>query len=331
MGTIREKQLAVEAMGNIGNPGAEEIILPLLESDNRQLRLSAVWALGQLKSNRAAEQIVWMLGSENDPRVDGALVNIGDAATKWLKVKLKLASMMGAYDEGIRIARIMVDIQSPEGLAEVAWFLSDLLSDSSKSGKAREMLSQIGDKAVEPLIISLKNTNDEKLKINILRTLALIGNQKALNTFYSYVSDPNPTIRSIVANALGKIKADENTDFLIAMLRDTNEEVRTQAIISLGELRDTRSVVYLLSSLEDESPIIRAMAAYSLGMIQDVRAVYPLINLLDDKTTLTVSDPTTGETQQAAVSDFAAKALIKINDPRGIEALKERGFTKYEE
>ncbi|HOO32736.1 MAG TPA: HEAT repeat domain-containing protein [Thermotogota bacterium] len=330
-GNREERALAIEAVGAIGASDSEELLIPYLKSEDDQMKFNAVWALGQIQSAKAAEEICWMLGTDNDPRIDGALVNIGEPAIQWLVVKLKLAALLENFEEGTRIARIMVDIQSPEGLAEVAAFLSKLLSDPDRKDEAKNMLSQIGDKAVDPLIISLKTTYDNQLKIDILKTLVLIGNEKSLDTFYSFVSDTDPTIRTIVANALGKIKSTSNTDFLIAMLRDTDENVRTQAIVSLGELQDSKSVVYLLTSLKDENPLIRAMAAYSLGRIQDVRSVYPLINLLDDTTVLKAVDPNTGKTTEQKVLDFAARALVKINDPRGIQELENRGIKVLQE
>ncbi len=325
-GSLQEKTLALEAIGNIGAPDSEELLLRYLNHDNEELRMTAVWALGQIKSSRAADRICWMLSHENDPRIDGALVNIGTPAVEKLILKLKLAAILNNFDEGTRIARIMIDIQSPAGMVEVASYLSKLLSIPENREEAKQMLSHIGERAIEPLQISLQTTYDKQLTLDILKTLLLIQSERTLETFYKFVSDSDPAIRALVANALGKIKSPENTDFLISMLRDSNENVRTQALVSLGELQDSKAVVYILTSLKDENPMIRAMAAYSLGRIKDVRAVYPLINLLDDRTTLRATNPSTGQTEEQMVLDFAARALIRINDPRGIQELQKRGI-----
>jgi len=325
-GSLREKVLSLEAIGNIGAPDSEDLLMTYLENENNELRLTAVWALGQLKSTKAAEKICWMLGGENDPRIDGALVNIGSPAVEYLILKLKLASLLNHFDEGTRIARIMIDIQSPAGMVEVASYLSRLLSIPENRDEAKRMLSLIGDRAVEPLQISLQTTYDKQLTQDILKTLLLIESERTLDTFYKYVSDTDPAIRALVANALGRIKSPNNTDFLISMLRDENENVRTQALVSLGEMQDSKAVVYILTSLKDENPLIRAMAAYALGQIKDVRAVYPLINLLDDRTVLSAVNPSTGRAEEQYVLDFAARALIRINDPRGIEELEKRGI-----
>jgi HEAT repeat protein len=325
-GSAAEKTLALEAIGNIGVPDSEELLLAYLDHNNHELRMMAVWALGQIQSSRAADKICWMLGEENDPRIDGALVNIGMPAVEKLILKLKLAAIMNNFNEGTRIARILIDIQSPEGMVEVASYLSKLLSIPENREEAKEMLSHIGDRAIEPLQISLQTTYDKQLKLDILKTLLLIGSERSLQTFYKFVSDTDPSIRALVANALGKIKSTDNTDFLISMLRDSDINVRTQALVSLGELQDSKAVVYILTSLKDENPMIRAMAAYALGEIKDVRAVYPLINLLDDRTVLRATNPASGQTQEQMVLDFAARALIKINDPRGVQELEERGI-----
>ncbi|MFP4461801.1 MAG: HEAT repeat domain-containing protein [Thermotogota bacterium] len=325
-GNAQEQQLALEAIGSIGAPDSEELLLQYLDHENNELRMTAVWALGQINSAAAAKKICWMLGQENDPRIDGALVNIGTPAVEELILKLKLASLLKNFQEGTRIARIMIDIQSPEGMVEVASYLSKLLSIPENREDAKQMLSHIGERAIEPLEISLQTTYDKQLKLDILKTLLLIESERTLGTFYEFVSDTDPAIRALVANALGKIKSTENTDFLISMLRDSEINVRTQALVSLGELQDSKAVVYILSSLKDENPMIRAMAAYALGEIKDVRAVYPLINLLDDRTVLRATNPATGQTQEQMILDFAARALIKINDPRGIQELENRGI-----
>src|SRR6056297_898936 len=325
-GSMPEKIMALEAIGNIGTPDSEAMLLAYLDHENTELRMMAVWALGQINSAKAAERICWMLGEENDPRIDGALVNIGSPAVAELTLKLKLASLLNNFEEGTRIARIMIDIQSPEGMVEAASYLSKLLSIPENREEAKQMLSHIGERAIEPLQISLQTTYNKQLKLDILKTLLLIESDRSLETFYKFVSDTDPAIRALVANALGKIKSSENTDFLISMLRDGDENVRTQALVSLGELEDSKAVVYILTSLKDENPMVRSMAAYALGQIKDVRAVYPLINLLDDRTVLRATNSSTGQTEEQMVMDFAVRALIKIDDPRGIQELQKRGI-----
>ena len=167
-GSIQEKILALEAIGNIEAPDSEQLLFTYLDHENAEIRMTAVWALGQIRSDLAADKICWMLGEENDPRIDGAMVNIGTPAVEKLILKLKLASMLNNFDEGTRIARIMIDIQSPEGMVEVASYLSKLLSIPDSRDEAKQMLSHIGERAVEPLQISLQTTYDKQLTLDIL-------------------------------------------------------------------------------------------------------------------------------------------------------------------
>jgi len=325
-GTFKEQKLALEAFGNMGDIQAEEMLLEFLKSDDYELRNTAIWSLGQLGSTKAAEPICWLIGKSDDVRIDGALINIGSASVKWLNLKLKLAGMCDDIDVGMRIARILVDIQDPSGMVEVSTFLTKLLSSEIHKSVAMDMLMQIGEKAIEPLSLALKMTYDNNLKIGIINTLATIGDPRALDTLYEYYADSDPNIRSNVANALGKIRDTRNSDFLIAMMRDTDDNVRMQAIVSLGTLKDSAAVIYLLSTLNDENPIIRAVSAYALGQIKDVRAVYPLINMLDDTTMLKIINPVSGRSEESYVASFAVEALKKVKDPRGLEELERRGI-----
>ena len=86
-GNTPEKIMALEALGNIAASDTEELLLEYLDHDTTELRMMAVWALGQISSAKAAERICWMLSEENDPRIDGALVNIGTPAVKKLTLK----------------------------------------------------------------------------------------------------------------------------------------------------------------------------------------------------------------------------------------------------
>ncbi len=325
-GTVAEKKLALEAFGYMIEVESENILLDYLQNENEELKYTAIWSLGQLASEKAAEEIAWMIGESNDVRIDGALINIGLPSVKYLNLKLKLAGIRDDIDQGMRISRILVDIQDPSGMVEVSTFLTRLLSSEIHRNIAMDMLMQIGEKAIEPLSLALKMTYDNNLKVGIINTLATIGDQRALDTLYEYYTDSDPNIRSNVANALGKIKSPRNSDFLIAMMRDTDDNVKMQAIVSLGSLKDSSAVIYLLSTMNDENPIIRAVSAYSLGQIKDVRAVYPLINMLDDNTILKIVNPVSGRSEESYVSSFAIEALKKIKDPRGLEELERRGI-----
>jgi len=203
-GTVQEKAMALEALGNFNLKESETLVYGYLKSPERELRLTAVWALGQLQSEMAANEIVWMLGSENDVRVDGSLVNIGSVAVKPLVIKLKLTELTADVDEGLRISQILMNIQAPEGLVEVSKFLSGLLSAPLYRQKAVDMISQIGPKAVDPLITALQTATSDEAVIQLMSTLATIKDTRSLPAIYMYVSSPSPEIRAVVANALGK-------------------------------------------------------------------------------------------------------------------------------
>lgn len=327
-GNNAEKRVALEAMGYLFEPQIEPLLLTYLDHEDRELRLSAVWSLGQIRSLLAVEPIVWLLSSDDDVRIDGALINFGELAIPYLVTKLKLNGIMQDYDQGLRVSRIIIDINNPDGIVEVADFLTNLLTNEAYKSKAVSMLSQIGEKAIDPLMVAFQRTYSDEVKINILNTLVTIGNDKALEILYGQAESFNPVVRRTVANALGRIKSSENLPYLITFLRDTDENVRMQAVIALGELKDPGATLYLINLLSDPNAVIKAFSAYALGEIKDVRAVYPLFALLNDTTLLKSVDPKTGKSIEMAVYKFAVEALKKINDPRGLDELKRRGLDK---
>lgn len=325
-GNTAEKRMALEAFGAMRISEAEEMLLLALNHEDREIRLASAWILGNIGSIQAVEPLIWMMNTHNDARIDGALVNIGGPAVHWLTVRLRLATMIEDISYGMRLSRILVDIQDPEGIAVVASFLGGLMGSEVYKSRAIELLNQIGEKAVEPLIQTLGVTTDPRVQSDVIRTLASIGDRRALEVIYPLIRSSHATVRISAANALGRIQSPHNTDYLISLLQDKDDDVRINAIVALGALKDSRSVVYLLTSLNDSNPIIKGFSAYALGELKDVRAVYPLISLLNDTTILKMHNPRTGKWEEATIRSFAAEALRKIQDPRGLEELEKRGL-----
>jgi len=325
-GSLEEKMAALEAFGSLQIPESEQLLLEALNHENREVRLTAAWVLGSIQSANAVEPLIWMMTQENDARIDGALVNIGEEAVHWLTVRLRLATILDSVDFGLRVCRILVDIESEQGIAEVASFLSLLINSEDYRNSAMGLLRTIGEKAVRPLVAKLQTTTDPMVQSDIINTLAHIGDPQALEAVKGLIRSPYAEVRISVAYALGKIRSPNNTDHLIALLQDLDDDVKINAILSLGMLKDSRAVIYLLTSLNDSNPIVKAFSAYALGEIKDVRAVYPLITALNETAVLKMRNPKTGQWEEASVRTFAAEALRKIQDPRGLEELEKRGL-----
>lgn len=96
-----------------------------------------------------------------------------------------------------------------------------------------------------------------------------------LNPAVALLQSPDKHERIAAAKSLADIGDRRAVDPLIAMLSDPDPEIRTSSAELLGEFilagmnSDTRSIRPLITALRDESPKVRAAAALSLGRITE--------------------------------------------------------------
>jgi HEAT repeat protein len=100
---------------------------------------------------------------------------------------------------------------------------------------------------------------------------------------YKELLDDDPEIRADAAKRLGKAKAPEAIDSLVAVLDDPDEVVRVQAARALGEIGDPRAVPGLAGLIDDPLSTVRVACAQALGRIGDESGVPVLGKLLYDE------------------------------------------------
>jgi len=146
-------------------------------------------------------------------------------------------------------------------------------------------LGNIGDeRAVKPLIEVLKGDGTPNYSVIWRATDALVTiGEPAVEPLILALKDEDVVVRDVAASALGKIGDGRAVEPLINALNDVDREVRTGAVYALGRIGDDGAVEPLVHSLRDASPIVRRDAAWALGEIGDGRAVEPIIQALNDE------------------------------------------------
>jgi HEAT repeat protein len=159
------------------------------------------------------------------------------------------------------------------------------------------------------------------------------------------LSDPDPTVRTTAAQALGKIALPETAGALVRSLDDTDQAVRAMSAWALGRFGEDvldQAGLELAKRLDDPSPAVKQAAAQALGAIGGTQTI---VELLTER--LTRSD---AETRRAAVQALtwleagsayhalitalgdpdpqvrqgAVAALGEMVDPRSLPAIRER-------
>jgi HEAT repeat protein len=100
-------------------------------------------------------------------------------------------------------------------------------------------------------LAQLLQDKDSKVRINVVRTLGLVG---------------GPTV----------------VDPLITAAKDVDEDVRSEAISSLGLVKDPKAVPVLIHALNDSYWFVRSQAADALEREKDPSAIEPLLDTVSD-------------------------------------------------
>ena len=209
---------------------------------------------------------------------------------------------------------------------------------------AVQILGKMNDRrAVEPLIVLLKNTHHEYIRAATAEALGNLKDPRATDPLLRCMKDPHDVVRLKATFALGGMDDIRVVPPLMAALGDSVTGVRASALVSLdriwpkvtedvqkreilngieqaavdtsaavryvavqllGSMGDRKAVPILIESLKDEHRPIRKKAAQSLGELGDQRAVAPLKELVNQGT----------EEEQGA----AERALKRIMEGKNI-------------
>jgi HEAT repeat protein len=146
-------------------------------------------------------------------------------------------------------------------------------SDSNVRKNAVEALGKIGsDKAIEPLILALKDS-DYHVRRNVVEALGKIGSDKAIEPLILALKDSNDYVRRNVAEALGKIGTDKAIEFLILALKNSDSNVRRNAVEALGKIGSDKAIESLILALKDSDDSVRVNAAEVLHNISNDKLV----------------------------------------------------------
>jgi len=170
-------------------------------------------------------------------------------------------------------------------------------------------LGNRGDtRAVEPLILALKDDESHSVRDRAARALGKLKDTRAVEPLILALKDENSSVREGAAWALGELNDTRAVEPLILALKDEDSDARETAALALKELNDTRAIEPLILALKDGDSDVRETAAVALGKLKDTRAVGPLIQALTD--------------EDSDVREATAWALGKLKDTRAVEPLK---------
>ena len=305
------REIAVEALGKIGDASAIPDLLEALKDDKWEVRVRVVVALGKIGDASAIPGLLEVLRDKEWTMRDSAIValeKIGDASAipgllKALKeedweVRISASEALGKIRDASAIPGLLkalkdeewtVRVIASEALGKIRDVsaipgLLEALGDDELEVResAAEALRYIGVAAIPGLLEALKD-GELEVRESAATTLGKIGDVSAIPGFLRALKDEEWTVRVISADALSKIGDVSAIPGLLKALEDADEYVKISASEILGKIGDVSAIPGLLKALKDEEWTVRMSASEALGKIGDVSAIPGLLEALKDE------------------------------------------------
>lgn len=246
------------------------------------------------KSPDLRAQAAERLGEANDEQRSRAVV--------------ALRVMLGDADPRVRVAAL--EACGRLGSVDVVEAMSARLEDPDAT--VREIvvvaLAQIGGAAVIKAIRDALHSEHAEIRFQAVRSYVDLcpGDANALRPL---IRDEDPMVRINASQALGDSDADEASELLGVCLDDHNPLVRRRAAVALARRGDPRGFRDCVHALQEDELVLDALDA--LGTLGNREAIEA------------IAGRTVGLLQPLAIKAAAARALVRLGDPRGVDVLRQ--------
>ncbi len=164
---------AAEALFKIGDPSSNEGFIDALKDEDAGIRRLAAHALGNFGDMQAIYPLIDALSDSDEQTRQNAAWALGNVGNEIAEEPLKELLLRKKDDDLMQIAA--------ESLSKLKAYraLVSVLRNSVSRGHVMDVLAQGGDRAVDPLVQALKDTNGE-IRMIAAQVLGRIGSERAL-------------------------------------------------------------------------------------------------------------------------------------------------------
>jgi len=216
----------VSLLESSDNPQVPETLVAMLDDDDSDTRLSAVWAVHRMKIHT--------------PKAIGLLIGL-----------LRDDNLNVAHSASIALAEAR-DRRAVEPLLAL---LHDTRRDISLRSDAATALGCIGDPlAFDPLLKIVANTKtDSRLRASAAHSIAYFRDQRALSALRAMLKESDESLRADAIQALGIISLPGAMETLLAMVQNREERphLRAEAIRYLSYYDSPRVVKVKIAVFEE--------------------------------------------------------------------------------
>jgi len=242
------RESAIEALADILLGDATELIIPLLDDEDRLVRYTAVEALERVGDARAIPPLMGLFSHDDEAlRMDAVRA---------------VAAIISANDA----SKAVIDVERGYGPEQTVAHLYThyaraLLGDED----ARSAVIATLDEATE--------RGDRGIQLQVLQMLVDIGDEDDTKRIIGLMASDDVSVRILAIMVAGKLGLRATEPTVVRMLNDDEVDVRAMAAEALGEIRDANSVSHLIRALEDPDHEVRIAVGKALGEIGDPTAL----------------------------------------------------------
>src|SRR3989339_187235 len=294
-----------------------------LNSENKYIRESAAKVAGFLFSSAQKDYVLELTALLKDKekivRI-AAVESLGDLGMRSAKAMPELVKLLADNELGVQFAAKntieKIGMLSKPASKSLILFIDD--ENLHISTAVQNSLIKIGQKAIQPLIETLKESNN-KVKTKVAYVLGKIGIEKgspmmkeAALALIAVIKNEDAEVRAAAAIALGNIGIEykESIMALTEALRDTDDNVRLASVDALGLIGSgaKSAAPFLAQTLKDKNNKIAVHSRDSIIKFGNDAVPYLNEALKDD---------------DSVVRSYASDALQKIGTSDAYEALRK--------
>jgi len=284
-----------EVVGRLQDAADVSRLLPLLSDPDLEVRREVVFALGQIASPDAAEDLQTLSARARDEDLALIIEALGKIGGR--DVSEFLAALLHDFHAGVRgaTALAMARAADPTSLnplllaahdpdPEVVWRVTYALEKvpsprvgpqvrpllASDEARARAFaartLGKQKDADAVPALAGALADADLGVVVNAARALGEIGEDDAVHPLgQTLAQHPSHHARRAAATALGAIGSKKGKDYLVQALMDRSPGVRVEAIAALATVLGGDAAIFCDQALRDGSRYVRAAAVEAMG------------------------------------------------------------------
>ncbi len=272
-------QMAIEALGDIGDPRALDVLQPYILGQGRPFRHVAIRAVAKIGGEAAWASLAAIL--DNDTGKTRLIAAQGLASLDAAQAGPLIAPHIGAMLSESDVRQGAITLVHNCRIQSAAPQLVKLLDDQDEMVVAHSLTAlavlSLPAEALPRLVAlsRLKPHNERAAK-----AIAAIDDPAARNGLTALLDDNDSVVRRAAAAALGKLKDPRVVPLLYARLNDPDAEMRWQAMNDLKTTPGPEALQALLLATANEDEKMARMAENALRTRREAAPAQALLGML---------------------------------------------------